>query len=70
MRKKPPCKPNGVLCAKKYPACQDSCPVFIAWKAGEDERNQAKYAAKELEWITYSDRVKKAEIKKQKEGRK
>lgn len=63
MRKKPPCRKGGI-------PCQDLCPDFLDWKAEEDERKRAQYAAKELEWITYSDRVKKAEIKKQKEGRK
>lgn len=70
MRKKPPCMKDVFPCQVRFPGCQDLCTDFIEWKAEEDKRNQAKYTAKELEWITYSDRVKKAEIKKQKEGRK
>ena len=70
MRSKPPCRPDGVPCKDRFPACQDVCPKMLKWQETEGKRKQARYDAKELEWITYSERAKKAEIKKQKEGRK
>ena len=70
MRKKPPCKKDGFPCQVRFPGCQDLCPDFLEWKATEDERKRARDAAKEREYITYSDRVKAAQIKKQREGRK
>lgn len=66
MRKKPPCKD----CFRRKMLCHTFCAEFQKWKAEDQERKRIQNEAKELEWITYSPRVKKAENKKLKEGRK
>ena len=70
MRKPPPCKINGIDCPRRKLLCHGACKEWQKWKAEEEERKRVMYEAKELANITYSERVKKGEIKKIKEGRK
>ena len=67
MRKPPPCFPE---CPERTMTCHQFCQKYKEWKAEDQIRKEEKDKAKELEWITFSNRVKKAVHKKIKEGKK
>ena len=64
MRKKPPCKKDGVDCPGRYPGCQDHCGRLAEWKAGIDSENQERARHKETEWLMLSERALNGKIKK------
>ena len=70
MRKKPPCKPNGIDCPDRRPGCQDKCETMIKWKAEIDAENVARADAKEIEWLMTSQSARRGEIGRLKEGKK
>lgn len=67
MRKKPPCFPE---CTERTMTCHQFCQRYKDWKSEDQKRKEAKDKAKEIEWITFSDRVKKSLHKKVMDRRK
>lgn len=67
MRKRPPCYPD---CPERTITCHQFCQRYKDWKKEDQKRTAEKNAAKEIQWITYTDRAKKAQHKRIKEGRK
>lgn len=47
--RKPPCKKNGIDCAKRCPGCQDSCPDMKKWRAEVDAENEKKLQEKNID---------------------
>lgn len=70
MRKKPPCKPNGIDCPLRRPGCQDGCEKMQKWKTGIDDENRKRAEIKEIEWLMYSQSARRGEIRRLKEGKK
>lgn len=70
MRKKQPCKPNGIDCPNRRPGCQDKCEAMIAWKTYIDAGNAKRNEIKEIEWLMTSQSARRGEIRKLKEGKK
>ena len=67
MRKKPPCFPD---CPDRTITCHQFCRRYKDWKAEDQRQKEIRDREKEREWITYSERVKRNELKMIKEGRK
>ena len=61
MRTKPPCSKD---CFKRTITCHQFCDEYKSWKAEDQRRKAEKDAAKEKEWITFTDRAKKSLHKK------
>lgn len=70
MRKKPPCKPDGVDCPLRHPGCQDGCEKMIEWKSEIESENRKRAERKEIEWLTCSPTARRGEIRRLKEGKK
>ena len=67
MRKRPPCYPE---CPERTMTCHQFCQRYKSWKADDQKRKEEADAAKEKQWITFTDRAKKTLHKKIMEGRK
>lgn len=67
MRKKPPCSQD---CFDRTMTCHQFCQRYKDWKKEDQQRKAEKDAAKEIEWITFTDRSKKALHRKIMKGRK
>ena len=67
MRTKPPCSKD---CFKRTITCHQFCQRYKDWKAEDQRRKAEKDKAKENEYLTFSDTVKKAMKRKAMRGRK
>ena len=52
--RKPPCKKNGVPCAKRCPGCQDHCSEMADWKAEKAAANEKKQRENDINNAVYA----------------